>query len=603
MATVTKYAQSNAAITTGWTNPTNAYADNGSYATCAPGKNASVVSDFYNFAFGIPTGATINSVTFEFQYKASTNGSNGAITLQPILNTTLRGTAISGNQAATADTTESSTATGDWSLSELNDNTQAGGFKLRLTGSRGNSNTAVTRSVDYVKATVDYTPAVISGGSTASVTVSAQGSGTKTAQSGASAQTVAAAQGSGTKIASGGAAAGMAVSSSGGGEVVGNSVEGGSTAAVAVSSGGSGIKIARAPPSETGVEVSSGGGGVPVKQSGATAGAEISPSGGGVHVKQSGATAGAEISPSGSGSAVKQGGATAGTEILSSGGGLVTKQGGSGAQTTVSNAGAGAAICQGGSNSAITISATGSGAPIIADYAEGGDTAGITVSYNGAGTKTGAGGETGATETGAHGSGEKTATGGGAVSIVISVSGGGAAVGDIPQGGSTAGVIVSVSGGGGKDTKNWIVVINKIRTAAGTQVNRAADIKKIQQKVHADTESRRGTIDRTALYARVTIHSLRMWVVSMVIGNTVKMILYFKDFSGAIAPAVNGKLEIYESDSSYESGRAPIETIALTVQDEIGSYTAYYTPTVKTAYARLSGTVEGYSEVTFFNLN
>ena len=153
MAISTKFPQSNAVITTGWTNPTNAYndADSSAYATCAPGKNASVVTDYYNFGFDIPTGSTINSVTIEFEYKASTASSNGVIELQSILNTTLRGTAISGNQAATSDTIASSSNTGTWTVSELNNNGQTTGFKIRLTGSRGNSNTAVTRSVDYVK--------------------------------------------------------------------------------------------------------------------------------------------------------------------------------------------------------------------------------------------------------------------------------------------------------------------------------------------------------------------------------------------------------------------------------------------------------------------
>jgi hypothetical protein len=157
LATVTKYAQSNASITTGWTNPTYGYTDDANFATSAPAKNSSVISDYYNFDFQIPVGSTINSVTFEILYKSSTTASTGAtITVQPILNATLRGTAKSGAMN-TNETVISSALAGTWSLAELNDNTQAGGFKLRLSGKRTSSNTAITWSLDYVKATVDYT--------------------------------------------------------------------------------------------------------------------------------------------------------------------------------------------------------------------------------------------------------------------------------------------------------------------------------------------------------------------------------------------------------------------------------------------------------------
>ena len=173
MATVTKFPQSNALITTGWTLPNNAHADDAAYATAAPAKNSSIITDYYNFAMDIPSDATINSITFEVQYKSSVTTSTGAtLTLQSILNTTLMGSEITGSMNL-ADTIINGATSGTWTVAQLNDNTQAGGFKLRLSGKRTTSNTAVTWSVDYVKVTVDYTPAAYNKSGSCAVTAAA----------------------------------------------------------------------------------------------------------------------------------------------------------------------------------------------------------------------------------------------------------------------------------------------------------------------------------------------------------------------------------------------------------------------------------------------
>lgn len=156
MATVTKFANANTVVTTGWTSPTNAYADDTSYATAAPGKNADITTDwgFPAFATGdIPDGVTINSVTAEVVYKSSvTNSANASLGLQLNNGGTLLG-AESTLGMVTTDTVATQQATAGIALADLR---TANTVTLRVRGHRAASNTAITWSVDYVKLTVDY---------------------------------------------------------------------------------------------------------------------------------------------------------------------------------------------------------------------------------------------------------------------------------------------------------------------------------------------------------------------------------------------------------------------------------------------------------------
>jgi hypothetical protein len=176
LATVQKFANANTASTgAGFTNPINAYADDGSYATCAPGKNGGIGSDYGFPAFAtqdIPDGATINSAAVEIQYKSSTTGSAGATMRLQLENGTLLGAEQSGGMS-TSDTTLTHSVASGIALDDLRN---ANGVQARVTGRRGNSNTAITWSVDYVRLTVDYTPAVVGAG-TAGLVLGASGAG------------------------------------------------------------------------------------------------------------------------------------------------------------------------------------------------------------------------------------------------------------------------------------------------------------------------------------------------------------------------------------------------------------------------------------------
>jgi hypothetical protein len=159
MATATNFAT--AASGTSWTNPSNANADDGAYATytIAAKNTTGNVNTLSNFGFdaSIPSGSTINSVSLEVQHKVSTNG--GIANLESAL-------AISGTPGTyNTDSAEPTTDTiltysamarpggGSWTRADLLD----GVFTVLLRARSGNSATSVVYSWDYAKVTVDYT--------------------------------------------------------------------------------------------------------------------------------------------------------------------------------------------------------------------------------------------------------------------------------------------------------------------------------------------------------------------------------------------------------------------------------------------------------------
>ncbi len=197
MATVTKFANANAVILTGWTSPTNAYADEGSYATAAPAKNGTITSDFGFPAFStadIPDGNTINSCTVEVQWKVSTTGSVDTLGVQ-LHNPsgTALGTEATETGATTADSLKTQQVTSGIALADLR---SANVIVARVRAARGNTNTAYTASLDYVKLTVDYSPAPIVGTGAATLGATAQGGAGSVEVSGAASSTLGAVGGS-----------------------------------------------------------------------------------------------------------------------------------------------------------------------------------------------------------------------------------------------------------------------------------------------------------------------------------------------------------------------------------------------------------------------
>lgn len=157
----TRGATANEVVTTGWTNAANAHgtADDNTYATAAPGKNAVVGSRFKTYGFDsvIPAGSTITAVKIIPQYKVSTTASIAHLHVQAtVAGTDCPTTALENTAEPTADTdvTVDVTSCRSWTRDDLLD----ANFKVRIGAHRGNSNTAVTFSLDRVLVEVTFTP-------------------------------------------------------------------------------------------------------------------------------------------------------------------------------------------------------------------------------------------------------------------------------------------------------------------------------------------------------------------------------------------------------------------------------------------------------------
>lgn len=157
MAVSTRFPTANEVETTGWTDPNNAHADDGVYATAAPGKNGAIGTRWLTFGFdgAIPANSTIDAVKIIYEYKVSTGASVATMRVRA---------QISGvNEENHDDTSEpladtvitvDITADRAWTRADLLD----AAFKVAGEGRRGNSNNAVTFSLDYIKVEVTYTP-------------------------------------------------------------------------------------------------------------------------------------------------------------------------------------------------------------------------------------------------------------------------------------------------------------------------------------------------------------------------------------------------------------------------------------------------------------
>jgi hypothetical protein len=160
MPVITRYPTSNTVVTTGWTNPTNAYVAEGSpaYATAAPSKSTQITSSFggFDFASVLGAGDTINSVTLEIRYKYSTAAStNYTLSMRPYVGSTILGTTWSTTLSPTTDTSGTSSQT-LVTRTDLRDAT----FNVRVGCARNTTNTNSTCSMDYVRVVVDYTAGV-----------------------------------------------------------------------------------------------------------------------------------------------------------------------------------------------------------------------------------------------------------------------------------------------------------------------------------------------------------------------------------------------------------------------------------------------------------
>jgi hypothetical protein len=159
VATISKFANAHTIITTGYTNPTNAFDDDGTNATASPAKNTDVSAYFGFPAFttgDIPDGSTINSVTVEVEFFVDITTSVAEQYVQAFVTTTGQGAEQSNTAEPTSPTVLSHTVT----TITLSDLRTADVARCRSRSRRGNSSTAVQFSLDYARITVDYTAPV-----------------------------------------------------------------------------------------------------------------------------------------------------------------------------------------------------------------------------------------------------------------------------------------------------------------------------------------------------------------------------------------------------------------------------------------------------------
>lgn len=157
MAVVTtQFPSANAAETgAGLTNPNNAQADDGSYATASPGKNVTLATKYQNFGFDslIPPNSKITKVQIIYQFKVDVTTSIAtARTYYKI-----SGTPGSNNDDATEPTTDKTntidvTAARSWTRADLLNGT----LEVALSAVQGNSSTAVVFSFDFVQVEVTH---------------------------------------------------------------------------------------------------------------------------------------------------------------------------------------------------------------------------------------------------------------------------------------------------------------------------------------------------------------------------------------------------------------------------------------------------------------
>lgn len=157
MPTSSGFATTNAVVTTGLTNPTNAYTDNATYATAViAAKNTSVSSRYGGFGVSIPAGAIITSVVANVEYFVSTNGSIAQMGVQlQSPSGTGRGTEFNDTAEPLAQTVISQTVLSSsfaWTAADIANGT----LFVVVRANNGNNATSVTYSVDYVQVVVDY---------------------------------------------------------------------------------------------------------------------------------------------------------------------------------------------------------------------------------------------------------------------------------------------------------------------------------------------------------------------------------------------------------------------------------------------------------------
>ncbi len=154
MPSQTKYATS--VFTDGWTNSSNAYTDDSSYAETSPIKNSALDVYYSGFGFTIPSDAIIYRILAEYEYHVSTQSSLAIFASHTHYN----GADIGNTYQDTSEPLSDTIRQNNYAVTTLTPtkaNTDgSGGMAVLIRGSRGNSDTAVTFYLDFVRLTIWY---------------------------------------------------------------------------------------------------------------------------------------------------------------------------------------------------------------------------------------------------------------------------------------------------------------------------------------------------------------------------------------------------------------------------------------------------------------
>lgn len=142
--------------TGGWTTLSNCYSSNNTYATNT--STTFVSGDTYNFAFGVPSGATVDGIEVTAEFSAQFGGVTATIQLS-----------VSGDGGGAYSSTKSDTvvgvtdttrtyggATDLWGLGSFSEfNTQDGTFYIKVEGKT--SSGGIQCRLDHLQAKIYYT--------------------------------------------------------------------------------------------------------------------------------------------------------------------------------------------------------------------------------------------------------------------------------------------------------------------------------------------------------------------------------------------------------------------------------------------------------------
>jgi hypothetical protein len=187
MPTITVAADRHTVVSTGWTNPGNAYVDNTNTATALNGSTTKNISHSGDFGFPavstgqIPDGSTIDAVRLVVRgYLSASNITGGTLGIEPH---NPAGTSGGSEATTTSATTATDLVSSFSTLPTLANLRTAGQVRARARGTKGNSSSGLTVYAEYVFMEIDYTEP--SSGETHELAASVAGAG---AASGTSSQ-------------------------------------------------------------------------------------------------------------------------------------------------------------------------------------------------------------------------------------------------------------------------------------------------------------------------------------------------------------------------------------------------------------------------------